>query len=412
MGDAAKALDLHVAIIGAEPDIWRDLRVPATARLNDLHQVIQRAFGWQGYHLHMFTAVDSAGTKRNFSGNDETAMEIGTELDTAVTLEEVLGEGVTLSYEYDFGDSWDHAITMTGSALAPAGEFSLLTGVSRGPVEDSGGIGGYAELCGILTDKSHPEYAEKADWYSFVTGEPAAGFDPDAFDADAVTASLDRLNFRLNEATPTLEELAVVVCPVKWLLQRVGTDGLELTKDGYLKPAVVAEVMTELGWEGRWYGKFNRETQTLPVWELRTRVQEWGLLRKYKGKLVRTPAGRKTYDDDAALWNHLAGRLGHPENRALELTSRLIVDWMLEAKVATLDVRAELLVEALNGSGFQQPDGSPVLPVDGEELYLEVRRSLDILEIFDGVRDLVGPQVPSRAGMKFLLEVQRCQREG
>ena len=61
MRAAEKALDLHITIAGTEPEIWRDVRVPAAITLTDLHKVIQRAFGWDNRHLHMFRSTDAAG---------------------------------------------------------------------------------------------------------------------------------------------------------------------------------------------------------------------------------------------------------------------------------------------------------------------------------------------------------------
>jgi hypothetical protein len=39
------------------PAVWRRVHVPSAATLGVLHQVIQAAMGWQGHHLHSFTAA-------------------------------------------------------------------------------------------------------------------------------------------------------------------------------------------------------------------------------------------------------------------------------------------------------------------------------------------------------------------
>jgi hypothetical protein len=100
----------------------------------------------------------------------------------------------------------------------------------------------------------------------------------------------------------------VVVAPYRWLLDRVG-DGVKLTQAGYLPPTVVKAAMTELGWAEGWYGKNNREDVTLPVLELRESAQRFGLVRKYRGHLVRTRIGRTLADDPLGLWWHLASVL-------------------------------------------------------------------------------------------------------
>ena len=48
--------ELKVSLSGARPPIWRRVRLPATATLADLHEVIQVLFGWDGDHLHLFQA--------------------------------------------------------------------------------------------------------------------------------------------------------------------------------------------------------------------------------------------------------------------------------------------------------------------------------------------------------------------
>jgi Plasmid pRiA4b ORF-3-like protein len=99
-----------------------------------------------------------------------------------------------------------------------------------------------------------------------------------------------------------------IVEPYRWLLARVG-DGIRLTQAGYLPPAVVEETMRALGWGADWIGKANREDQTYPVWELRELARRMGLLRKHRGVLLCTVAGRRLTDDPAGLWWHLADHL-------------------------------------------------------------------------------------------------------
>src|SRR5262249_27661249 len=53
----------------------------------------------------------------------------------------------------------------------------------------------------------------------------------------------------------------------------------------------------------------NRESQTLPVLDLRETAQRVGLLRKYSGGLQLRPRGRAARADPAALWWRLAESL-------------------------------------------------------------------------------------------------------
>jgi hypothetical protein len=52
------------------PEIWRLLEVLSTMTLNQLHQVLQVAFGWEDIHLHRFSLKDPfAQTPRDDARN-------------------------------------------------------------------------------------------------------------------------------------------------------------------------------------------------------------------------------------------------------------------------------------------------------------------------------------------------------
>ena len=44
---------LKVTLDDSKPPIWRRILVPENITLYQLHEIIQRAMGWQNYHLHM-----------------------------------------------------------------------------------------------------------------------------------------------------------------------------------------------------------------------------------------------------------------------------------------------------------------------------------------------------------------------
>jgi Plasmid pRiA4b ORF-3-like protein len=50
---------LEVTLEDVEPLVWRRIEVPSLITLAGLHAVIQRAMGWQGYHLHRFEIGDT-----------------------------------------------------------------------------------------------------------------------------------------------------------------------------------------------------------------------------------------------------------------------------------------------------------------------------------------------------------------
>jgi hypothetical protein len=71
--------------------------------LTGLHEVIQAAFGWDDDHLWVFTTgFGRFGPTPDLDDHDPDAAR----------LVQVAGEGVRFGYLFDFGDHWDHEITV------------------------------------------------------------------------------------------------------------------------------------------------------------------------------------------------------------------------------------------------------------------------------------------------------------
>lgn len=407
MTDLVPGLQLHILLAESAPPIERTLSVAANIPLSDLHRCIQAAFGWQNRHLYQFAVSDTFRGDRLFT-EAEAAEELDVEDASRVTLAEIAGRtGARLAYEYDFGDAWDHSITVVGDEPVPRSLLECIAALRRGPVEDCGGIHGYHNLIEALRGNQH-DSADAVEWFESVTGESAARFDPAGVDLEAINRSLGKLSQFIWGVEAAPEVMADVVLPVQWLLQRVGSAGIALTKDGYLKPAVVQEAMQELRWEDRWYGKFNRESQTLPILDLRQQTQRWKLLRTFKGKLVRTPIGRRLVGDDTALWDYLAEQIAHPGNAALELIHAVVVQWVVEDKVPPFDVRGEVMARLLNAGGFWS-EGRDITASEGRSLVRDALNLLGCLNLYGKSNLPLEPNEPSDGGRQFLTEIQRRQ---
>src|SRR5260370_37882641 len=48
---------VKVNLYGAKPPVWRRLEIPSAMSLNLVHAVLQIAFDWHDYHLHVFETV-------------------------------------------------------------------------------------------------------------------------------------------------------------------------------------------------------------------------------------------------------------------------------------------------------------------------------------------------------------------
>ncbi|WP_406421036.1 plasmid pRiA4b ORF-3 family protein [Streptomyces sp. NBC_00842] len=102
-GDAVLRILVELADVD-DPPVWRQLLVPAAIRLDRLHSVIQAAMGRQNCHMHAFT-ID--GVQYGRSGG-----ELGFRDKRTATLTALLKPGAHFVYTYDFGDSWEHVITV------------------------------------------------------------------------------------------------------------------------------------------------------------------------------------------------------------------------------------------------------------------------------------------------------------
>jgi len=174
-------LQLRIELRGTKPKVWRRVLVPQTITLLQLHLVIQAAFGWGHSHLHEFIAANG----ERYGAADPMYDSPGSMNSEKVRLTTVL-RTTTLSYVYDFGNYWDHRITIEKNH--PADPLMTLPfcigGAGATPPEDCGGIPGYEDFVQAMSDPKHPEHAHLAEWAGLDS------WDPSAFDS---TEANDRL---------------------------------------------------------------------------------------------------------------------------------------------------------------------------------------------------------------------------
>jgi len=185
---------IKLTLLGTDPPIWRRLLVPADQTLEQLHHVLQVAMGWQDCHMHEFRI----GQQR-FGKQDPMERDFGgsrTASERTARLFSVLGRaGRKAVYTYDFGDSWDHRITIEKRLPAEPGRAYpvCLAGERHGPPEDCGGIPGFYNLLQAISDPEHEQHEELLDWLG-------GDFDPEAFSVEKVNRRLAQLHRRRNKA--------------------------------------------------------------------------------------------------------------------------------------------------------------------------------------------------------------------
>ena len=182
---------LKITLEGIAPPIWRRLQVPGNANLGWLHAVIQVAMGWTNSHLHKFIVGKQVYSDPSFDldGYEDSPHVVD---ENTTSLSEVARRvRSTFAYEYDFGDSWDHRITVE-KILAPDPSAirlaQCLDGERACPPEDCGGVWGYGDLLEIIMDPKHEEYESMIEWLG-------GGFDPESFDRDRINKYLRSLKW-------------------------------------------------------------------------------------------------------------------------------------------------------------------------------------------------------------------------
>lgn len=134
---------VKVSLHGARPPIWRRLEIPSAMTLDLVHEVLQAAFNWDDYHLHVFeTVCGEFGSPDHDDDWSERADEA-----TAALAQVAAAEGAKVVYVYDFGDDWRHDIVVEKIVPAERGvAYPRCTGGRRqAPPEDCGGIWAFEE---------------------------------------------------------------------------------------------------------------------------------------------------------------------------------------------------------------------------------------------------------------------------
>lgn len=198
------AYQIKISIMEIEPAIWRRLKIPGNITFQQLHQIIQAAFGWLDSHLYKFqfdktiiTTPDDDYAPGELYGEDKI------ELDSENTkINKFFDAYDNCEYDYDFGDSWYHKIIIEKRLKdTKRNNIPECTGGARfRPPEDVGGTGGYEDFIKIIKNKKNPERDEYLGWAE----KDTRGFiyDPDYFNINEVNR---RLYYALENDAETAE---------------------------------------------------------------------------------------------------------------------------------------------------------------------------------------------------------------
>lgn len=183
---AATIACLKITLDDVKPAVVRRVEVPFCIRLDRLHLVIQAAMGWTNSHLY---EIRAGGV--GWSTPDPDADGAGDFRDARkARLDDMLEDigAKTLKYLYDFGDGWEHKITIERLLDPVPGVLypRLLDAKGRCPPEDVGGPWGYAALLAAIADPAHERHRELRDWHG-------DDFSPYVVDIDWLAEDVDEL---------------------------------------------------------------------------------------------------------------------------------------------------------------------------------------------------------------------------
>jgi hypothetical protein len=175
-------LRLRIQLEGVTPLIWRVVLVPGSVSVGKLSSMLCAAMGWTDSHLHAIRVAE-----RYYTTVSEDSEEDEIDEDEATVLA-ALGEKRRFSYDYDFGDGWEHQVVVEELTWSPSRlRFAVcLEGQNACPPEDVGGPSGYESFLEAITN---PDHEERDSYLKWVGGS----FDPSAFDLGAANARCQAL---------------------------------------------------------------------------------------------------------------------------------------------------------------------------------------------------------------------------
>lgn len=175
-----------VTLVGSKPPIWRRIQVE-DCTLDKLHEHIQTAMGWTNSHLHQFEIFEKRYGDPELLDDGFDDFECIDSTKTKISdITPNAGKRFSFTYEYDFGDGWEHEILFEGSPKKePGKKYPLcLEGARACPPEDVGGIYGFYEFLEALADPKHEQHDDFIEW--------GGDFDPKEFDAGETTKAMNK----------------------------------------------------------------------------------------------------------------------------------------------------------------------------------------------------------------------------
>jgi hypothetical protein len=153
----------NIHLLGVKsPEVWRRVFVPAKFTFHKFHRVIQVLFGWSNSHLYEFSPK-GLGSYPVITHLHSIPEGVFTDSNKYRLEKYFSTEEDKLIYTYDYGDCWEHLIT-----LVKISEETLMHAIGFGgagatPPEDCGGKTGFEEFKRVINDANHEDLNPSAN---------------------------------------------------------------------------------------------------------------------------------------------------------------------------------------------------------------------------------------------------------
>ena len=164
-----------IVLQGIRPQIWRRFKVPSGISFHTLHDIVQVVMGWENYHHYRFDVGEMSFTTEPMAGEDYYSDEL---------IDDYLDElGYQFFYEYDFGDRWQHVLTLEKFLVREIPAPLCMAGHRACPPEDCGGPWVYDDF---LRSRQSRKGRVSRKWQHRIGNY----WDADAFDLNATNEAL------------------------------------------------------------------------------------------------------------------------------------------------------------------------------------------------------------------------------
>ncbi|MEG1411639.1 MAG: plasmid pRiA4b ORF-3 family protein [Terrisporobacter sp.] len=168
----SECVDFVAKINLGENTVFRRIVAPLDMSFKQFHNIIQKLFNWKDCHLYDFTIIDNedniierlSSNQLEDLGLEETSIDMKSKM----PLRDYYKSNYKIIYTYDFGDNWEHEITIRDMKNDYNKNYPVcLMGEGTAPPEDVGGVDGFEDFLRILSNPDDEEYESTIEWGLF-----------------------------------------------------------------------------------------------------------------------------------------------------------------------------------------------------------------------------------------------------